>query len=90
MSESEGAAFSLWEGDIHGKNLKVNSKKLLKQEWISKDNDTPGTVTFTLKGSKGVTTVTLVHEGISDKSYDDLSDGWKNYYMGPIKELLES
>lgn len=90
MSAAEGAAFSLWGGDIHGKNLKVVSKKLLKQEWISKDNDMPGTVTFTLKESKGVTTVTLVHEGISDESYNDLSDGWKNYYMGPIKELLES
>lgn len=90
MNVKRGAAFSLWGGDIHGKNLKVVSKKLLKQEWISKDNDTPGTVTFTLKESKGVTTVTLVHEGISDKSYNDLSDGWKNYYLGPLKSLLES
>jgi len=89
MSGKEGASFSLWGGDIHGKNLKVNQKKLLQQEWISKDNDMPGTVTFTLKESKGVTTVTLVHEGVSDKSYDDLSDGWKNYYLGPLKKLLE-
>ncbi len=89
MSDIEGAAFSLWGGDIHGKNLKVNPGKLLKQEWISKDNDTPGTVTFTLKESNGVTTVALVHEGISDESHDDLSDGWKNYYLGPMKKLFE-
>ncbi|MBI4062526.1 SRPBCC domain-containing protein [Candidatus Gottesmanbacteria bacterium] len=90
MSGKVSAAFSFWGGDIHGKNLKIVPKKLIQQEWISKDNDKPGTVTFELKESGGVTTVTLTHEGISDESYNDLSNGWKNYYLGPIKKLLES
>ena len=90
MSDKEGAEFSLWGGEIYGKNINVVPNTLLKQEWSSGDNDIPGTVTFTLKESGGVTTVVLVHEGISDQSYSKLADGWKDYYLGPMKDHLES
>ena len=33
MSTEPGSEFSIWEGDIVGKNLEFEENKLLKQHW---------------------------------------------------------
>jgi hypothetical protein len=30
-----------------------------------------------------------VHENIPEGEVDEIADGWKRYYLGPLKELLE-
>jgi uncharacterized protein YndB with AHSA1/START domain len=94
MGAEEGAEFSLWGGDIHGKNTKVEPEKLLVQDWYGdSDWDEPSKVTFALSDDNGVTTVALTHENFpldEDKSdIDSFASGWDDYYMEPIKQLLE-
>lgn len=89
MSEKEGFEISLWGGDIHGKNTKVIKEKLLAQDWMSGNWDEYSKLEFKLSEKDGVTTVVLTQTGIPDSEFDDISDGWKTYYLGEIKKLLE-
>ncbi len=90
MNDQEGSEFKLWGGDIYGKNIKVIKNKMLVQEWIEGDWDKPSIVTFNLSDSDGKTTVELIHTDIPDNQAKDIEEGWKDYYMIPLKELVES
>jgi len=89
MSDEVGFEFELWGGDIHGKNIELVKNKKLVQEWYSGNWPTPSRATFTLSPKDGGTMVTLTHENVPDEEEKDIADGWKRYYLGQIKELLE-
>lgn len=90
MRATEMSEFSLWGGDVYGKNLKVVKEKELTQEWISKDLRKPTRVAFKLKTEDGAETkLELVHENLPDNRVTDFSDGWRDFYLGPLKKLVE-
>jgi len=90
MSTKEGSEFSLWGGDIYGTNTKVVENKLLEQDWFSGHKwQRPSKVSFGLSQKDGVTEIKLVQTDIPDDEADDIDQGWKDYYLGPLKELLE-
>jgi len=82
--------FSIWGGDIHGKNIEVVDYKLLVQDWYSDDWTLPSKVTFTLLTDKDNTVVKLLHEFFPEDRYKDLKEGWEQFYLRPIKKLLEA
>lgn len=90
MSGDEGMNFSLWGGDVHGKNTKVVKNKLLVQDWISGDWDKPSIATFKLDQDGENTILDFSNENVPSKEHDDIENGWKDYYFGPLKEYLES
>ena len=79
-----------WGGDIHGTNTKVTIDKLLEQNWFSGDWTQPSKVSFKLEVKGDTTVVKLKHTGVPDSDAKDIGQGWKDYYLYPIKELLES
>lgn len=89
MKDREGYKFSLWGGDIHGKNIKVVPHELLEQDWYGGDWPEPSKVTFTLSEENGETTIELVHTGVPEDEVSNFDRGWQTDYMGPLKELLE-
>ncbi|MBI2611982.1 SRPBCC domain-containing protein [Candidatus Gottesmanbacteria bacterium] len=89
MDEKLGTKFTLWRGDIHGKNIEVVQNKKIVQEWFGGDWEKPSKVTFTLTKKGETTELSLLHEDIPDNSAKDIDDGWKTYYLGPLKALLE-
>lgn len=89
MSDKKGAHFSLWGGDIWGKNLEVIKREKLVQEWHDDQNTYNMVVTMTLEGNEDSTTLTLLHENVPNDRYDDLNNGWKKYYLGPLKTFVE-
>lgn len=89
MDDRESTNFSLWGGDIHGKNLKVVKNKELVQEWYGGDWEKPSKVTFTLTQKGDITEINLLHEDVPDEEAKDIDDGWKTYYLGPLKKLVE-
>ncbi len=90
MNDQKGFEFELWGGDIYGKNIEVVKNKKLVQEWFSGKWDKPSIVTFLLSFSGNKTTVELIHTDIPDNEADDIEKGWKDYYMIPLKQLVES
>jgi uncharacterized protein YndB with AHSA1/START domain len=89
MDDKIGTEFKLWGGDIHGKNTKVVKNKELAQDWISEDWPEPSKLVFKLSAVKGGMIVDLIQTDVPDEDVDDIADGWKEYYLGPLKIYLE-
>ena len=93
MDDKVGTKFSLWGGSIWGENLEVVLNKKLVQDWYSDEEKkwkTPSRVTFTLHAEKDGVRLELIHENVPDENAEDINEGWKNYYLGPFKDYLES
>lgn len=81
--------FSLWGGSIHGVNLEVTPSKIV-QHWKEDGWDGFSKCTFTITAKGDETELHLLHEDIPEGSVKDIDGGWDDYYLGPLKELLES
>lgn len=89
MDENVGTKFKLWGGDIWGSNIEVEPKRKLVQQWYGGQWEKPSVVTFEFVPRKNQTLIKLTHKNIPDNEFDQIADGWKKYYLGPMKELLE-
>jgi activator of HSP90 ATPase len=45
--------------------------------------------TFALSEAGGKTRLSFTQTGVPDDKYEDIKQGWKDYYWGPMKEMLE-
>lgn len=89
MKAEKGYVFSLWDGDISGINLDVIPNKKLVQEWFFGENEQPSIVTLTLKRDGNATCVMLSHTCIPEEVEEEIIEGWKKYYLGSLKDMLE-
>lgn len=89
MEAVENSMFSLWGGDIFGTNTEVVPNKKLSQDWYAGNWPEPSRVTFTLRSRDDATEIELTQTNIPDSEYDEIKNGWEDYYLGKIKEYLE-
>lgn len=89
MQPEAGYIFSLWEGDISGVNLEVVPNRLLVQEWFFGEQKEQSIVRMTLKKQKNGTLLELEHTHIPEDVYDEITEGWRDYYLGSMKSMLE-
>ena len=59
------------------------------QEWFFGETDQRSIVTIKLKKDGSRTRVELEHTNIPDEVFEEIVEGWKEYYLGSIKGLLE-
>ncbi len=90
MEAVENTEFSLWDGDISGRNLSITVNEKLVQEWYFEDQESPSIVTIILIEENSKTRIELTHTNIPDEAYENISAGWKDYYFKPLKKFLES
>lgn len=90
MDDKTGTKFSLWGGDIHGENTKVVENKILEQDWFGGEWNESSKVKFVLSEENGKTKLELFQENVPDEEADNIDDGWKEYYLGPLKDYLEN
>ena len=88
MNAEDGTEFSLWDGDICGKNLSIQTNKQIVQEWYFGDEAT-SIAEIKLKVNNNKTRVVLRHTNIPDEVYEEICEGWREYYIGAIKDFLE-
>lgn len=89
MKAEKGYVFSLWEGDITGVNLDVKVNKLLVQEWFFGEQEEQSVVRIELKKEGSYTVVDLNHTNIPEDVFEEITEGWREYYLGAIKGMLE-
>ena len=91
VDASEGGVFSYWDGDIHGTTTKIETEKLLAQDWYEHDHpERLHKVTFTFESmANNATVVHLAQTDVGDEELTSMADGWQDYYFDPIKKLLE-
>ncbi len=84
MSQEPGSEFSLWEGDITGKNIEIVQDKKLVQEWYFGEQEERSIVTITIAPDRENSSVTVEHTNIPDEDFNDIAEGWREYYIGAI------
>ena len=89
MDSKIGFHFQLWGGDIYGKNIEVEEEKKLVQEWFGGNWKKPSIVTFTLKSENKNIILELEQVNVPDEEADDIDQGWDEYYLNPMKKMLE-
>ena len=88
MSDEPGSEFSLWEGDITGKNLEFVTDKKVVQEWFFGDQTEKSLVTINIAPDGENSLVTVEHSNIPDDDFADISEGWREYYIGAIIDFF--
>ncbi|MDX2190916.1 MAG: SRPBCC family protein [Bacteroidota bacterium] len=89
MSDVPGSEFSLWDGEIVGKNISFEPGRKIVQEWYFGDQPETSIVTITLHTDKKGTSVELKHTNIPNEAYEDIVDGWNTQYFGSLEEFYE-
>jgi len=91
MSTEPGSEFSLWDGDICGKNIEFEENKKIVQNWYFEGITDDSIVTIKLHEGKraGSTSVELIHTNIPDEDFDDMADGWDEYYFNALIDFFE-
>ncbi len=91
MSTVAGSEFSLWDGDICGKNVEFIENKKIVQNWYFEGITDDSIVTIKLHEGKraGTTSVELVHTNIPDEDFEDMADGWDEYYFNALIDFFE-
>lgn len=89
MLTEAGSEFSLWNGNIAGRNIEFEKDKKIVQEWYFGDQEEESIVTIKLHPHKKGTSVELRHTNIPDGEYEDLAEGWDEIYFGSLIEFYE-
>ena len=84
MSTEPGSEFSLWEGDIEGKNLEFVQDRKVVQEWYFGEQTEQSIVTISISPEGENSMVTVEHTNIPDDEFKDIAEGWREYYIGAI------
>jgi activator of HSP90 ATPase len=91
ISRRVGGKFTAWDGYLTGTNLELEKDKKIVQDWRASDwpEGAASTVTFLFEPSPEGTKLTFTHKNIPAEFYDDIVQGWRDYYWEPIKTMLE-
>lgn len=91
ISRKAGGKFSIYDGGISGTNLEIVPDKKIVQEWRYDDwlEGHYSVATFALSKTKTGTKLTFTQTGIPSERYEDIRQGWIDYYWKPMKQALE-
>lgn len=87
MPSKAGEEFNMWDGDICGKIIDLVPDKKVVQEWYFGDREIDSVVTITIAGNGDNSKVTVVQTNIPCEDYQNIEEGWNEYYMGAIKRF---
>lgn len=89
MSTTPGDEFSLYEGDIVGKNLEFKTNELIRQQWYFEGEEKESIVRLQLRPEKNNTVVELIHENVPEGVYEEMVHGWKRMYFEALKKFFK-
>jgi activator of HSP90 ATPase len=91
ISREVGGKFTAYDGYAEGVNLELVPDNKIVQTWRADDwpEGHYSKITYTLRGAAGGTNLTFTQSDVPEDQYDDVSQGWRDYYWAPMKELLE-
>ena len=88
MQPVEDSEFTIFEGDISGRNISLIPNRQLVQEWYFGENTEKSVVTMVLKPSGDGTHVDLEQTNVPDGDWENMEEGWRSYYWGAIKKYF--
>ena len=88
MSTEPGTEFSLWNGDITGRNIEFVEDRKVVQEWYFGDQEEQSVVVITIVPRGNKSDVIVEHSNIPDDEFENIAEGWREYYMGAINSFF--
>ncbi len=88
MSTEPESEFSLWDGEITGRNIEFEPDRKIVQRWYFGE-ESDSIVTIKLHPDKQGTKVELHQTNIPDEAYENIAEGWETDYFGSLKELFD-
>ena len=91
ISRKVGGKFSAFDGYAEGTNLELVPDEKIVQSWRASDwpEGHYSRASFSLKEVEGGTRLTFTQTGVPEEQSEDVSQGWRDYYWEPMKEMLE-
>ena len=89
MSTIPNSDFSLFDGDIVGKNLAFEENKKIVQQWYFDGQKEESIVTMKIHEHKKGTSIELSQTNIPDDVYEEFVDGWNTSYFGELFEFFD-
>jgi activator of HSP90 ATPase len=90
FEEVPDTEFSLWDGDIVGRNIEFDYGKKIVQEWyFGEDNENPSIVTIKLHEDKRGTSLEFVQTNIPTEDFVDFTEGIEQQYIGGLIDFFE-
>ncbi len=94
ISPAVGSEFRAGGGMILGRTIAVVPKKLIVQLWRGKDwkpedRDSILILSFLPEGEGENGKIELTHLNVPDHDFDDVNEGWVEYYWKPWRAYLE-
>ena len=91
ISREVGGKFTAYDGSLQGENLELVPDAKIVQTWRSDDwpEGHYSRATFSLAKVEGGTRLTFTQTGVPEDFYEDVKQGWIDYYWEPMKRLLE-
>jgi activator of HSP90 ATPase len=87
-----GSRFTAGDGWIEGMNLELVKDRLIVQGWRGNDEKWPkgyySTVRFRFTKVTRGTRLDFLHSGVPAPAYEEIRDGWREYYWEPLKLAL--
>lgn len=88
FEEKVDTEFSLWDGDIVGKNLEFEEGKKIVQQWYFGDNE-PSIVTIKLHAQGTGTSLEFRQTNIPEEDFKEFTEGIEEYYLGGLADFFE-
>ena len=91
ISRKVGGKFTAYDGYIEGVNLELVTDEKIVQSWRGSDwaEGHYSKATFSLKKIERGTKLTFTQTEVPEEQYEPISQGWRDYYWNPMKEMLE-
>jgi activator of HSP90 ATPase len=87
MEPTAETEFSIFDGDICGKNISFIPEKEIVQEWYFGEQDAPSVVTIRLHADKQKTSMEVRHSNIPEDAYENIADGWRENIAGALQDF---
>ena len=91
-TEKIGGKFTAWDDYIWGTNIELIPGKKIIQKWTCADfpdnHFTEVKIELKKKGEKQ-TELTFTQTNVPDDFYEDISQGWNDFYWEPIQDYIE-
>jgi activator of HSP90 ATPase len=91
ISRDVGGTFVTNDGYSDGTNLELIQDEKIVQTWRASDwpDDQYSTLTITFSPGSSGTKLSFIQTGVPSDQYEEISQGWYDYYWNPMKASLE-
>ena len=92
MSKKVNGKFEVFDGYCHGYNIELDEGKKIIQAWHFQEEGWPddhfSICTFQFEATGKGTRLSFTQSGVPEHKYEELKDGWKQFYWKPMQALF--